>query len=162
MAKRAATARIRTSPAGNDLEAGFTLLELLVVLAILGGALALAVPAFDRLAPGVALRATARDTAAMLRHARDLAIAGNREIAVVVDLDRRSIGIDSSNTVERIDLDYGISLFSAAEERLDRGAGRIRFFPDGSSTGGRIGFSSGGARYDVIVSWVTGGVKIRD
>lgn len=160
MAKWAAKARTRTSPAGN--EAGFTLLELLVVLAIVAGALALAVPAFDRLAPGIALRSTVRDTAAMLRAARDLAIAGNREVAVVVDLDRRSIGIDATGAVEPIDPGYGISLFSAGEERLDLGAGRIRFFPDGSSTGGRIGFSLGSVHYDVTVSWVTGGVKVRD
>jgi general secretion pathway protein H len=133
-----------------------------VVLAILAVALAVAVPAFDRLAPGVSLRATARDAAALLREARSLAISGNREVAVIVDLEARSLGIAGSRAVERIDEDLGISLFSAAEERLDRGAGRIRFYPDGSSTGGRIRLTRGGNRYDVTVSWVTGGVTIRD
>lgn len=133
-----------------------------MTLAILALALAVAVPAFDRLAPGFALRATVRDTAATLREARSLAIARNREVAVVVDVDARTVGIEASDRMAAVDERLGLSLYSAAEELIDRGAGRIRFYPDGTSTGGRVSFSLGDRRNEVTVSWITGMVAIRD
>ena len=134
----------------------------MVTLAILALDLAVAVPAFDRLAPGFALRSAARDAAAMLREARGLAISRAGEVAVVVDLDARSIGIEGTDRLERFDDDVAIGLYSAAEELVDERAGRIRFYPDGTSTGGRIGLSAPSGRYDIKVSWITGAVTTHE
>ena len=40
--------------------------------------------------------------------------------------------------------------------------GAIRFYPDGSSTGGRITVSSGERKFLVDVDWLTGRVSIED
>jgi hypothetical protein len=40
--------------------------------------------------------------------------------------------------------------------------GQIRFFPDGSSTGGRIGLSRNDRRAAVAVDWLTGLVSVDD
>jgi general secretion pathway protein H len=53
-----------------------------------------------------------------------------------------------------------ISLYTAQEEQLNGTTGAIRFFPDGSSTGGGVGLSSATERYDILVDWLTGGVSI--
>ena len=151
-----------TSRAGNRADAdGFTLLELLVVLVILGLTVTLAMPMFARAMPGVEAKAAARDVAAMLRAAHSLAIAGNREITVAVDLDRRSVELSGARS-RTIGAGIGIGLFTAAEELIDRGAGRIRFYPDGTSTGGRVRLSAGERKYDVVVDWISGNVKIND
>ena len=38
--------------------------------------------------------------------------------------------------------------------------GRIRFYPDGTSTGGRVTLTGSGAKYDILVDWLSGRVKI--
>ena len=140
---------------------GFTLLELLIVLAILGLTITLAVPLFARAMPGVEAKAAARDVAAMLRAAHSQAIAGNREVTVAVDLERRTVELAGARS-QTIAAGIGIGLYTAAEELIDKGAGRIRFYPDGTSTGGRVRFSAGDRKYDVIVDWISGNVKIDD
>jgi general secretion pathway protein H len=151
-----------TSRAGDGrLATGFTLLELLIVLAILGLTTALAVPMFSRAMPDLQAKAAARDVAAMLRSARSLAITENREVTVAVDLDRHSVDLAGVRS-ETVKPGIGLDLYSAMEELIDRGAGRIRFYPDGTSTGGRVGLSTATHRYEVIVDWISGGVMIDD
>jgi general secretion pathway protein H len=151
-----------TSRTGNRAPAdGFTLLELLVVLVILGLTVTLAVPMFARAMPGVEAKAAARDVAAMLRAAHSLAIVANREVTVAVDIDRRTVELTGARS-RTIGKGIGIGLFTAAEELIDRGAGRIRFYPDGTSTGGRVRLSAGQRNYDVIVNWISGSVTIHE
>lgn len=145
-----------TSRAGERRADGFTLLELLVVLAILGVVVGLAVPLFGRAMPGMELQASARAVAAELRSARGRAIAGNDEIVVAVDVQGRIVGSMA------LDESIGVSLYSAAEDLIDGGAGRIRFFPDGSSTGGRVRLVGAGREYDVRIDWISGAVTIHD
>jgi general secretion pathway protein H len=42
----------------------------------------------------------------------------------------------------------------------DEAAGSIRFFPDGSSTGGRVMIAAGNEKLSVDVNWLTGRVSI--
>ena len=150
-----------TSPAGDPRRAGFTLFELLIVLVILGLTLAVAVPLFSRALPGLELKSSARTVAATLREARSLAIADNREIAVAIDLDTRRIDLAGLRT-ETLDEGIDLRVFTAAEELIDRGAGRIRFYPDGTSTGGRVRLLAAGRLYDIDIDWITGAVSIRE
>ncbi len=55
-----------------------------------------------------------------------------------------------------------LSITSAKEDRLNDHTGRIRFFPDGSSTGGRITLKAGRREWHVNVSWLTGQVQVVD
>ena len=140
---------------------GFTLIELLVVLVIMGLMMALAPAAFERVLPGLAHKSAARDVAASLRQARGRAIRGNREVAVIVDVDRRTLSTDGG-APKRLDDDLAVSLVTGRSELLADGTGRIRFFPDGTSTGGRITLAGNGREYHVLIDWLTGGVTIRD
>ena len=151
-----------TSPAGDRRgSAGFTLLELLIVLVILGLTVAVAVPLFARALPGLELTASARTVAATLREARSLAIADNREVTVAVDVDQGTIDLAGLRS-ETLDPAISLRLFTAAEELIDRGAGRIRFYPDGTSTGGRVRLVGNGRLYDVDIDWITGAVTVKE
>ncbi len=61
---------------------GFTLVEIMVTLAVLVIAAAVAAPAFTMMAPNMALKAAARDLYSKLQEAKMLAIKENRRITV--------------------------------------------------------------------------------
>ena len=138
---------------------GFTILELLVVLAILGIVVALGAPALHRMVPGVELNTSAQTVATALREARGLAIASNAEVTLVVELGDRALRVGDGPPV-RLASSFGITLLTATRELIDAGTGQIRFYPDGTSTGGRITLTRGNRRYHVVVDWLTGRVAL--
>lgn len=140
--------------------AGFTLIELLVVMLIVGLLLSLAPAAFQQVMPGLGLKAAAREVAAALREARSLAIRDNREAALVVDTEAKAYRLDGAEGLHALDPALGVSLVAAASEQVDDAAARIRFFPDGTSTGGRVTLERNERTYHVVVDWLTGRVEL--
>ena len=55
-----------------------------------------------------------------------------------------------------------LSLFTTATETLDDNAGRIRFFPDGSATGGRVTLIGQNQTLVIDINWLTGEIKLGD
>ena len=55
-----------------------------------------------------------------------------------------------------------LKLFTAQAEVSSESRGAIRFYPDGSSTGGRITVASGERKLLVDIDWLTGRVSIAD
>ncbi len=141
---------------------GFTLIELLVVLAVVAIVTTFAVPLVFNAMPGVALKTGAREVAAALRTSRGQAIAGNREVAFMLDVHSRRFAVGGRDTVGTLAEDLEISFVTARSELADETTGVIRFFPDGSSTGGRISLARGEREYHVDVDWLTGRISIRD
>ena len=141
---------------------GFTLLELLVVLALLALALLLVPPMLSKGVPGAELKAAASEVAAGLREARSRAIARNSEVAFVVDVEARSFHFGATARPRVLAQGLTLSLVTADSEQTGATRGSIRFFPDGASTGGRITLSLGERRYDVAVDWLTGQVSVQD
>ena len=144
---------------GERAQAGFTLIELVVVLAAIGFVLALALPSLHRLMPGVEARAAARAVAGVMREARSLAIRDNTQIAVRIDIGRRLVSI-TGGAERTLPPTVAASLLTAASELDSAQSGRIAFFPDGTSTGGRLRLSTAGERIDVVVDWLTGRVSV--
>lgn len=139
--------------------AGFSLVELLVVMAIVAGTLALAMPRFSRTASLPSLRATAFALAASVRAARSQAIASNQDVPFVLDLQSNSYGTASRS---RVGLPAGIALSveTAKEALREAQVATLIFYPSGGSTGGRIVLSSPLARIAVTVDWLTGAVTV--
>jgi prepilin-type N-terminal cleavage/methylation domain-containing protein len=73
--------------------AGFTAIELMIVLAMIGVIMALAVPSFISFFRSSALRSAAEETAAALNRARQLAIRDNRSMCVTTAGGRLQIHI---------------------------------------------------------------------
>jgi general secretion pathway protein H len=141
---------------------GFTLVELLAVLAIL----AVIVAALPGLVPGsrptVELKAAARELALGLRQTRSLAIAGNRPEIFAVDVRAGRYTVGAEGSPRRLPGRLELALHTAADDLVDDAVGAIRFFPDGSSTGGRIALAGGGRALDVVVDWLTGRIEVRE
>jgi len=74
---------------------GFTLLELIITLAVLAVAMAVVTPAIGRGTESLRARAEVAGFAATLRHAREQAITTQRSYRVVVDTDARKISVST-------------------------------------------------------------------
>ena len=141
---------------------GVTLLELLVVLAIMALVGALVVP---MLGPGVStadLRASARQLASGMRLARSEAMASRQETFVTIDLEGRRFRVGSDPRAHPFPKDLEIKLFTAQKDLVSDSVGAIRFYPDGGSNGGRVTLAAGERKFEVDVDWLTGRVAILD
>jgi general secretion pathway protein H len=145
----------RRPQSGRSSAAGFTLLEMLIVMAIIALATAVAVPILARPSDGVRLQATARDLINALRLTRAMAIARNAEIALTIDVDKRTFASTAIRT-QSFGPDMTAELTFAQPEQTARSAGGFRFFPDGSSSGGDVRLRLRGREATVCVNWLTG------
>jgi general secretion pathway protein H len=139
---------------------GFTLLELLVVLVIIGLVLAV-IPGFlVREQPGLELERAARQVGDGLRQTRSDAMVSNRERVFAIDVEARTFRPGQGQPLQQLGPDLEVGLLTARGELLNARQGQIRFFPDGSSTGGRITLERAQLGAAVAVDWLTGMVTI--
>ena len=141
---------------------GFTLLEVIVVLVLAGimYALLLAVPM--RGASGADLKSAARTLASGLRQAQTTAMSTRRDAVLTVDVEAREFLMPGEEQPRKLPDGLDLKLYTAQSEVSNARKGAIRFYPDGSSTGGRITVSAGERKYLVDVDWLTGRVSIGD
>lgn len=138
---------------------GFTLVEILVVVALIALAVTLvAVTVGDGL-KGAKVKAASRDLVAALRYTRGQAIVKRESKTLRVDVDKRRYSAPGRPWVE-LPKDMDMKLFTARSELEEEGIGRIRFFPDGASTGGHIDLIRGEATWRVDVNWLTGEIRL--
>lgn len=142
--------------------AGFTLIELLVVVVIMLGIFALVPPMFNQGVSGPELKAAARKVAAGLRKVHAQAISQKKEAALTMDVEARRFELTGDKRVYQLPPKIDISLYTAKSEISAEKSGAIRFFPDGSSTGGRVTLAAGERKFLVDVNWLTGRVGIID
>lgn len=141
---------------------GFTLVELLVVLAIMAAAYAIAAPMISAGMSGTELKSAARQVAAGLRKARSEAVTRKNEVALNLDLELRQFELSGEKRIYSLPKSIEVGLYTAQSELKNDKTGSIRFYPDGSSTGGRITVGVGERKLYVNVDWLTGQVAILD
>ncbi|MDX2159239.1 MAG: prepilin-type N-terminal cleavage/methylation domain-containing protein [Hyphomicrobiaceae bacterium] len=146
------------SPTVNEgSQVGFTLVEVLaslVILALVAGmTLRLARPG-DRLTVG----ALAAKAASLARRARDRAIATGQDATLRIDLVQRVIIAHGARPLS-IPEDVTVEAITSSSEQV-AGIGGIRFFADGSSTGGVIRLGRVGSQHEIRINWFSGRVRI--
>lgn len=150
------TTLISTTGSSRGQQSGFTLLELLVVFAMMGLILGAAVPATARLYESSVYRAAVRDSLTALTSARYRAMAYSRVEDVLIDVEELRL-VSGDETVQYPDT-VALEVLSASEvNSLYPGKAVIRFYPDGTSTGGTVSIrSSKGTGVDLKVDWLMG------
>jgi len=140
----------------------FTLLEVMMVLVLAAViyALMLAVPM--RGSSLADLKASARVLASGLRQAQTMAMATRQDAVLTIDLDAREFVLPGEKEPRKLPDGIDLKLYTAQSEVTNDKKGAIRFYPDGSSTGGRITVASGERQFLVDVDWLTGRVSIND
>lgn len=138
---------------------GFTLIEILAVVALIALAMTLvAVTVGDGLT-GARVKAASRDLVAALRYTRGQAIVKRESQALAIDVDGRRYRAPGKKWVE-LPRKMEMQLETARSEMEDESTGRIRFFPDGASTGGNIELILGEAAWRIEINWLTGEVVV--
>ena len=124
---KTATSRTGEASAVNS-QSGFTLFEVLIVLAIIAlvTAAAILVPRPGSATAGV--KSTAFSVAALLRHARSQAIVRGHTTSVLVDLSRRVIRTGKGSRPVSIARGVRVSMKAAASQRKSSRLAGIRFF----------------------------------
>jgi general secretion pathway protein H len=162
-------------PVQAPLQRGFTLLELLLVLGILGMAAMLLGPGLATLdSPG--FNAQTREATGLLNYARRMAVVNGTPATI----EFRSIAGDASNNPadnwaaesgqapvdvvgrwfgENITLDYRDSAGQAIS--TDRGI-QVTFYPEGGSTGGELTMQQDNRRLTISVDPFSGRVQVLD
>ena len=143
-------------------QSGFTFLELVLVLALGAAIFGILLSFAPRGASSADLKAAARAVASGLRQAQSTALTTRRDAVLSLDLDARSFTYTGGSRAHTLPEGIELKLFTAQAEVQSERKGAIRFYPDGSSTGGRVTVATGPRQYVVDVDWLTGRVKIGD
>lgn len=150
---------------GRFRQQGFTLLELVLVVVVMGLAVAISYPALSRGTVAFHLRATGRDVLNCMRYAREKAITEQTVTRVVVDRNGQKIILtdeygEGSRTysmprdvkIERV-VFVGQEVFDAPLV--------IRFLPNGSAESAEILLKSEtGGLLKIVTDPITGGARI--
>ncbi|MGA2495512.1 MAG: prepilin-type N-terminal cleavage/methylation domain-containing protein [Roseiarcus sp.] len=141
-------------------EAGFTLIEVACVLAVVALVATLALPALPRGTSSARLEGYALQIAALLKSDRIAAIRRGTPVATWLDADARTVRSGASGAIVALPSDVSFDAL-LAERCGDRRVGSsIDFFPSGESCGGTIAVARQGLGFQVRVNWLTGAVEV--
>ncbi len=136
--------------------AGFTVLELLVVITIVGLLLVAAIPASSRFYESMQYRQAIQDVVSLLGSARHRAVSTGKAQDVTFDTEYKRVTLNQD--VRQLPESFTM-LVNAAAELGGQSQGVIRFYPEGGSSGGDVEL----ARPDksgvkITVDWLVGRV----
>jgi general secretion pathway protein H len=137
---------------------GFTLVELLVVLTIIALAMA-TVPAIVAGLPSIRLRSAADDMVATLRALHQQAIRRGETMELILDPAARAYRVSTDPAARPLPQIVAELGFEPTALVPSGGSTSIRFFADGSATGGTVLFKNGERLAAIKVDWLTGRVR---
>jgi prepilin-type N-terminal cleavage/methylation domain-containing protein len=139
-------------------ERGFTLIETLVVLVILGLVVGLVVARGPSRSPGFLLRSEAQVLSARLAEARGSAIALDHDVDVGLSRNPPGLAIAGRPPV-KVPPTVTLAMLTA-DGAVDPLARHIVFHPDGSADGGGLLLANSAGRIAVRVGWLTGRITV--
>jgi general secretion pathway protein H len=108
------------------------------------------------------LQSAARDMVSALRYAKGEALIAHKEITVDLDLNENTYSVSGREKIFTIPETIALTVVTAQEELSGTGMASIRFFPDGSSTGGRIKLERNAAIWQIDINWLTGQIELEN
>ena len=135
------------------------MIEMIVVIVLIGIVASVVAFSFAKSLSSARIQAASRDLVAALRYTRGQAIVKGEQKVLVLDLEKNTYQAPGRNEIE-LPKDMVLRLTTAQKELTGEKAGGIRFFPDGSSTGGNIAVVLGEREWKINVGWLTGEITL--
>lgn len=161
---------------------GFTLIELIIVLVLMGVITALVVPRLTRSLSRMNAESSARQIASILRLARSQAVTEKIPYLAMFDMDTHTLSVVGYQIRKEEDLSdaeikrpMGPSVYVLPDgirfkegvlsngETITTGAFQMAFFPGGGTSGGEVGLDDNeGRSFSIVLDTITGSVKINE
>lgn len=141
-------------------DSGFTLVEVVAVLAIIAMLAALVLPGWPHGTTRPQLEAYALRIAALLKADRNAALRGRARVDTSLSLATREVVSGSGAGEVRLPEDVAFDALVAGACAGRANGSSIAFLPSGMSCGGTIALARPGAAVHVRVNWLTGGVEL--
>jgi general secretion pathway protein H len=149
---------------------GFTLLELMIVLAIIGVAVVLIAPTVTGSLTNLRLKTATKQLSTVLRYARSKAVSSKSIIRVIIDIDNASYSAslpeNETGTKEKavstaFPSEIKFNQVTVGEGVQTEGLVQLLFYPKGNTSGGEIILeNTNGRRYKITIDNLTGKVRI--
>jgi prepilin-type N-terminal cleavage/methylation domain-containing protein len=164
--RKAAMATARISPHGSRAltPAGFSLLELTIVLVLIGLVAVVVAPSFAGGLSGLQLETSGRNLVTLLKHARTESVGKQKVFRVVLEEADHGSGTyfltnDFGELIKRFELPDGYTFEVPHGERLPL---MVSFYPNGRSSGGEFALKNRqGKRIPILVDSITGYAKVK-
>jgi general secretion pathway protein H len=155
MKQRVSVSRRATPIPGKS--RGFSLIELVAVLVLIALVFAMVTLSFSKSLASAKIQAASRDLVAALRFTRGQAIVKGKSTSLELDVENNRY-MTPGRRVVALPPNMRMTMLTADNEVTGANSGRIRFFPDGASTGGHISVYMGKEEWRINVDWLTGAV----
>ncbi|HET9916622.1 MAG TPA: prepilin-type N-terminal cleavage/methylation domain-containing protein [Candidatus Binatia bacterium] len=148
-----------TLPAGKD-SRGFSLLELVLVLVVMGISMAIVVPNIGRRLREREVRSSALSLAAVARDLRSRALLDGTAQQLIVSMPQNAYLVPQKREIH-LPQDVRIASIEGGEA-VERDTKRFYFFPNGSSLGGEIiiADSANAISYSIRMEPLTGKIEV--
>jgi prepilin-type N-terminal cleavage/methylation domain-containing protein len=141
---------MRARPESQVHEGGFTLIEALVVLAVVGFTAAIGYPELDRALTGFQARKARGELVAGVFEARSAALGQGRPVALAVDPAGTAFSVGE------------IMHTLSGHARIDGRPQPLWFFPDGSANGGELTLVTAAGNTTFVISRDLGDITVAD
>jgi general secretion pathway protein H len=149
------------TPGARACSGGFTLVEVLIALAIIA-LLAAALSPMLLPSPARTLNNAAGELVVALRESRRQAQSSRQPRHLLIDTASKRFAIEASNDWRALP-EHSTAEVTTAQSLIARDdLAAIAFFPDGSSSGGRIRLGLEGHAAQIDVEWLTGRIMLTD
>ncbi|MGI9409906.1 MAG: GspH/FimT family protein [Hyphomicrobiaceae bacterium] len=144
---------------GRCAEAGYTLLEMLIVVAVLAVVMSSVRLLPQSRAGSVDVAAATQLIASSLRQARNTSIRRRAIQHVYFDVNRRTVWTDSGRNRLALDRRIRMAISSARSQMRSDSVAQVRFYPNGSSSGGKVVLEGRSGAREIRINWHTGRIS---
>lgn len=135
---------------------GFSLLELMLVVLLIALIFTMVPRMLGTGVSGAELKSSVRALNSAMKLARDAAINTRREAYVTINVETREFTTTFESRTHKLNDQLTLKLFTSQADQLDQATASFRFYPDGSSNGGRVTVGANEREFAIDIDWLTG------